>query len=371
MLHSLPDLIRTPLAFIVVLGVLVAIHEYGHYLAARLCGFHVEAFAIGFGQAIARWTDRHGTQWQIGWLPLGGFVRLHGHMRPEQMTPEERAALRPGQGFHDRSLGARALVTVAGPVANFILSIVLFTGLMLALGRPVPTAGVGAVQPGSPAAAAGLAAGDLIVSVDGTPTASFADIQRLVVGHPGVKLPIVVERAGKRLTLTAIPADRAGAGGVHRGMLGISSGGVTYRRVGPIEAMAGGLTQTWNVVTSVAQGLWQVVSGQRSAAELGGVLRIAQMSGQAAQAGFATLMTLMAILSVNLGLLNLLPIPVLDGGHLLMYGIEAIRGRPLPLRAQEYGTRVGLGFVLALVIFAAFNDLNHFGLFHWMAGFVG
>ena len=371
MLHSLPEVIRTPLSFIVVLGVLVAIHEYGHYFAARLCGFHVEAFSIGFGRAIAQWTDRHGTQWQIGWLPLGGFVRLHGHARPEDMTPEERAALRPGQGFHDRSLGERAIVTVAGPVANFLLAIVLFTALFMAIGKPVATAMIGDVQSGMPAATAGLRAGDRVLSIDGAPVASFSDIQRIVLAHPGQALQLHIARAGADLTMPVTPQDHLAPNGTHIGMLGIRSGPAEYRPVGPATALAAGFVQTWDVVASIGQGLWQVITGQRSAAELGGVLRIAQMSGQAASLGFASLVSLVAVLSVNLGLLNLLPIPVLDGGHLLMYGLEAVRGRPLPARAHEVGVRVGLGLILTLVVFAAVNDLRGFGLFRWVAHLVG
>jgi regulator of sigma E protease len=369
-MHSLADVIRTPLSFVVVLGILVSVHEYGHYLAARLCGFRVEAFSIGFGRAILSWVDRHGTSWQVGWLPLGGFVRLHGFERPETMTEEARAALRPGEGFHDRALWQRAVVTAAGPVANFLLTLVLFTALSLALGRPVPTAVLGGVAAGQAGAKAGLQAGDKVLSIDGTAVADFTDLQKAVLAHPGVTLTLRVARGGSVLTLPVTP-DAAPSGGHVVGRLGVLSGPAVYRPVGPLEAVGWGASQTWYVVAQTADGLWQVISGQRGAGELGGTLRIAQLSGEVAKLGLATFANFIAVLSVNLGLLNLLPIPVLDGGHLVFYALEAVRGRPLPARAQEVGFRVGFGVILTLVAFTVINDLSHFGLFHWVAGLIG
>jgi regulator of sigma E protease len=369
-MHSLADYIRTPLSFVVVLGILVAVHEYGHYLAARLCGFRVEAFSIGFGQAILRWVDRHGTSWQVGWLPLGGYVRLHGFERPESMTAEARAELRPGEGFHDRPLWARAVVTAAGPAANFVLTLVLFTGLALALGRPVPLAVLGTVQAGGAGARAGLQSGDRVVSIDGAAVDTFTDLQRAVQAHPGVALRMVIARGGATLSLTVTP-DASVAGGQAVGRLEVLSGPAGYRPVGPLEAVSWGGQQTWFVVAQTAEGLWQVITGQRGAGELGGTLRIAQLSGEVAKLGLPTFANFIAVLSVNLGLLNLLPIPVLDGGHLMFYAMEAVRGRPLPARAQEYGFRVGFGVILTLVAFTVINDLSHFGLFHWVAGLIG
>jgi regulator of sigma E protease len=370
-MHSLVDLVRTPLAFIVVLGILVSVHEFGHYAAARLCGFTVEAFSIGFGRPIVSWVDRHGTSWQIGWLPLGGFVRLHGFERPESMTPEARAALRPGQGFHDRSLGARAIVTAAGPIANFLLTLVLFTAMFIAMGRPVPTAVLGSVEPNQAGARSGLHSGDRVLSIDGAKVDTFSDLQRIVLAHPGAPMQVDISRNGAELTLPVTPDAVAAPAGGRIGRLGVSSGPTEYRPVGLTGAIAAGADQTWYVVVQTARGLWQVITGQRGASELGGTLRIAQLSGEVAKLGIGTFVNFIAVLSVNLGLLNLLPIPLLDGGHLLFYALEAIRGRPLPARAQEYGFRLGFGVILTLVAFSVVNDLTHFGLFRWMAHLIG
>jgi regulator of sigma E protease len=371
MLHFLPDTLRTVLSFVVVLGILVSVHEYGHYLAARLCGFHVEAFSIGFGRAVAGWTDRHGTRWQIGWLPLGGFVRLHGQQRPEDMSPEERAELRPGQGFHDKSIARRAIVTVAGPVANFLLALVVFAGLFYAVGQPIAAPVVGEVTAGEAAARAGLQTGDTVLAIDGAPVKTFIDIQHVVVAHPGTTLHITVQRGATQLTLPVTPDPVLTPTGTRIGMLGIRSGATTYRPVGPLGAIASGASQTWYVAAGTGEALWQIVSGQRSTAELGGIVKIAQVSGQAASLGFSPFVQLIGLLSINLGLLNLLPIPVLDGGHLVLYALEAVRGRPLPQRIQEYGFRVGLGLILTVMVLVNGRDLLGTALFHWVAHLIG
>jgi regulator of sigma E protease len=369
MLHNLPDLIRTPLAFIVVLGILVSVHEYGHYIVARMLGFRVEAFAIGFGKPIFSRVDRHGTSWQVGWLPLGGFVRLHGFERPEMMEPEARAALRPGEGFHDRPVWRRAAVTIAGPAANFLLTLVLFSAMFMAIGRPVATPVLGAVQAGQPAALAGLRAGDRVLAVDGHSIDNFLDLQKIVLAHPDTALQLRIARGGARdFTVSLTTGAVKTPSGRSIGHLGVASGAPEYRPVGPLGAIYWGGQQSWMVVAQTAQGLWQVISGQRGVSGLGGTLRIAQLSGQVAKLGFATFVEFIAVLSVNLGLLNLLPIPVLDGGHLVFYAIEGIRGRPLAPRTLEMGLRLGFGLIVTLVALSVVNDLTHFGLFRWMAG---
>ncbi len=393
----MPAVLQSTLAFLVVLGVLVFVHELGHYLAARLVLVHVEVFSIGFGPAIATWRDRVGTVWKLAWLPLGGYVKLHGHERPEVMVPEEpsepggvgRAIMRwrgrapqraeprpvraepvgdasrwiPGRVFHEKPVAARALVVAAGPIANFLLAIVLFTLLFATAGRPHILPVAGDVLPGSAAARAGILADDRILSIAGTPIAGFEDIQRIIAAHPAETLPITIKRGHSTMDLSVL-TDAREQGGRKVGMLGIRGGQVEYQRLTLPEALVGGVTQTWQVTSETVIGVAQMITGRRGTEDLGGPLRIAQLSGQVAQLGLASLISFIAVLSVNLGLINLFPIPVLDGGHLLFYLAEAIRGRPVPPRAQEYGFRAGLALLAGLFILATWNDLTHFGMFH-------
>jgi regulator of sigma E protease len=364
-------LLQSGLAFVLVLGVLVFVHEFGHYAAARLCGVHVEVFSIGFGQAIASWKDRVGTTWKLAWLPLGGYVKLHGLERPETVSEETRAGWLPGRTFHDKGIGARAIVVAAGPIANFLLAAVLFAALYMTAGQPVTLPIVADVQPNSPAAAAGLKADDRVEAIDGVATPTFLDIQRIVSGHPGAKIELTVRHDDAVRTLTATIGARDAGGGVQIGILGIRGGQVAYHRLDPLTAIGQGVEQTWNVTAETFTGVAQMISGRRGTEELGGPLMIAKLSGQVAQLGVASLVSLIAVLSVNLGLINLFPIPVLDGGHLLFYLAEFIRGRPLPVKAQEYGFRAGLALLASLFVFATWNDLTHLGIVHWVAGLFG
>jgi len=373
----LPSPIDSILAFIVVLGVLVFIHELGHYLAARWVGVHVETFSVGFGRSIASWTDRKGTVWKIAWLPLGGYVKLHGQERPEDVPSDVKALWLEGRTFHEKQVGARAFVVAAGPLANFLLAAVLFAGLYATIGRPItpertdPPALIGEVVPGSAAERAGIRVGDRIVAIGGTAIDGFGALQATVSAAPGQTLELRVLRDGAELVLPATIDSRGGAAPV--GMLGVRSAAMPqeFESVGPVGAVVGGVARTWDVTTQTLGGLWQMITAQRGTEELGGPLRIAQLSGQVAQLGIVSLVTFIAVLSVNLALINLFPIPVLDGGHLLFYLAEAIRGRPLPPKAQEYGMRIGLGLILLLFIFATWNDLTHLGVFRWVAGLAG
>lgn len=366
----LPDPIRTLLAFVVVLGVLVFIHELGHYLAARWRGVHVEAFAIGFGRPLTSWRDRLGTEWRIGWLPLGGYVKLHGQEGPDDATPEQRAAWRRGATFHEKSVGSRALVVAAGPAANFLLAALLFAGLYATVGRPAGGTTVGTVVEGSAAARAGLMPGDRILALDGAAVRRFDEVQRHVQARPGTAIALRVERDGAEAELTAVPDARATGGGTV-GMLGISGGAVTQERLGLVASLGAGIAQTWDITGQTLAGLWEMIAGQRGTEELGGPLRIAQLSGQVAELGLPSLVSFMAILSVNLALINLFPVPVLDGGHLMFYAAEAIRGRPLPPRAQELGYRAGFALLAALFVFSTWNDLGNLGVFRWVSGLFG
>jgi regulator of sigma E protease len=369
-LHAFPDLLRTGAAFIVVLGVLVFVHEFGHYLAARWRGVHVEVFSIGFGKTISQWTDKTGTQWKLSWLPLGGYVKLHGQERPDDVSDEVRASWVPGKTFHDKPVSSRAIVVAAGPAANFLLAAVLFAALFMAIGRPVTLPVIGDVLPDGAAAKAGLLAEDRIEAIGGHPTASFEDIQRIVFAHPAERLMVTILRDGRRQELPVLVGSQDVKGRAV-GRLGIRGGKVEYVPAGPLDSIVGGAVQTWTVTVETFTGIAQMLDGSRGTEELGGPLRIAQLSGQVAQLGLASMISFIAVLSVNLGLINLFPIPVLDGGHLLFYLAEAIRGRPLPPKAQEYSFRAGIAVLATLFMFATWNDLTSFGLFRWIAGLIG
>ncbi len=370
----LAHLLRTPLAFALVLGVLVFIHELGHYLAARWRGVHVEIFSIGFGPPLLRWHDRVGTEWRLCALPLGGYVKPHGFEGPEEAAAETRAAWQPGRTFHDKPVGSRALVIVAGPVFNFLLAIVLFWGLFAVAGRPsmAPVATmppvVGELVAHAAAAAAGLRPGDRIEGIDGAQTATIAEVQKRIGAAPGRPVTLRLLRDGHELTLP-VTVGRAG-GGARQGVIGVMFMAPPATPLSPGRALVAAAQETWQVTVQTLGGIWQMITGRQSADQLGGPLRIAQLSGQVAQLGVASMVGFIALLSINLGLINLFPIPILDGGRLLFYALEAVRGRPVPRRVQEYGFRAGFALIACLFLFVTFNDLSHLGLFQWVAGLV-
>jgi regulator of sigma E protease len=357
--------------FLFVLTIVVFFHELGHFLVARWCGIRVLVFSLGFGPEIAGFNDRHGTRWKISAVPLGGYVKFLGDENAAS-APDHAAAARMSESekkdsFIGQPVRSRAAVVAAGPIANFILAVVIFAGIFTFVGKQTATARVDAVQPQSAAAAAGFKPGDLVLSIDGTKIGSFSDMQRIVSVSSGETLKIVVERDGQPVSLTATPELREvkdNFGNVHRlGVLGISRsmkpGDIKTHKVGPLTAVVMGVQETWFVVDRTLSYIGGVFAGREAADQLGGPIRIAQVSGEVATAGFTALLHLTAVLSVSIGLLNLFPIPLLDGGHLLFYGIEAARGRPLSERAQEVGFRIGLAIVVMLMIFATFNDILH------------
>lgn len=371
MLDFLPDAVRTLLAFVLVLGVLVFFHELGHYLAARWRGVHVDAFSIGFGKPILSWRDKVGTDWRVSWIPLGGYVKLHGQA-PEAETPEhERTPVRAGQTFHDKPVLDRAIVVAAGPVANFLLAILLFAGMFMTQGIPRGMTSVGAVAAGSAAERAGVQAGDEIVALDGERVRRFDQVQRHIQPRAGQEVAVRLLRDGREVTLAVTPAARPGTEAAPVGVLGIQGGQARFERLDPVTALWQGVVQTGEMSWTTLAGIGEMLTGSRSASELGGPIRIAEVSGQAATLGLAPLVNLMALLSISLALLNLFPIPMLDGGHLLFYAAEAIRGRPLPARAMEYGFRAGFAVLISLFVFATWNDIAHGQIGRWVAGMLG
>ncbi|MCU0837545.1 MAG: RIP metalloprotease RseP [Rhodospirillales bacterium] len=361
--------------FLIVLSVLVFVHELGHYLVARLCRVRIETFSIGFGPEVFGWNDQHGTRWKVSAVPLGGYVKMFGEhdfddkagdaADREEMSEADRAV-----SFHHKSLRQRTAIVAAGPLANFLFAVVLFAALFATAGVPAPLAGVGYVQPDSAAARAGFAPGDRVVAIDGEPVRWFEDLRRIVSERADQPTRFAVRRGEETIELTATPQATAGADGAARpvGMLGIRPDGaqVGYERVGPLTATAMAGERVISITAQIGIALWEIVSGSRTASELGGPLRIAQLSGEMAQDGIISLVVFMAALSINLGLINLLPIPMLDGGHLAFYAAEAVRGRPLDRRLQEYGFRFGLVFVLLLIILATWNDLMSLKVFDFV-----
>ena len=444
-------------AFLFVLTVVVFFHELGHFLVARWCGVTVKAFSIGFGPEIYGFVDKHGTRWRFAWIPLGGYVKFLDDVNAasmpdrdalDEMSEEERAG-----SFQTKSLGQRAAVVAAGPIANFILAIVIFAALFTIVGQRVLEPRIDKITPNSPAATAGLRAGDIVVDIDGEaiesfeeikrieavnaeqplritvmrgereievvaaperkmvtgplgdsaplgvlgiervfrplvdrvspgsaadaagfqaddlvlringePIESFMQMQQIVANSPGKELAITVLRGGREVPLRATPKktemrDQSG-NMVTRGLLGIQRKDESVlERYDPFTALWMGSKETYMIASHTLVYLGRIIRGTESADQLGGPIRIAQVSGQVAQLGFAALIGLTALLSVSIGLLNLFPIPILDGGHLLFYAIEAVRGRPLSPRIQEIGFRIGLVLIIMLMIFVTRNDL--------------
>ncbi|MDB5591135.1 RIP metalloprotease RseP [Enterovirga sp.] len=374
LLGKLGGMLIYPAAFLFVLTIVVFIHELGHFWVGRLCGVGVKAFSIGFGRELVGWYDRHGTRWKISAIPLGGYVKFVGDMNGASVPDDESlAAMSPSEravSFHHQALWKRAAIVAAGPIANFLLAIAVFAAMTYVNGRAVLPARIEAVQPASPAEAAGFLAGDVIVSIDGRQITSFADMQRLVTTSGGDRLQFVVDRGGRRITIEAVPAVREvevpGFGKQRIGQLGLQGSrnpaDVVHVSYGLADSLGAGVAETWNVIDRTFNYLGKLVVGRESPQQLSGPIGIMRVSGDvASMGGLGSLVGLIAILSVSIGLLNLFPVPLLDGGHLLFYGVEAVRGRPLSDRAQEIGFRIGLALVVMLMLFATWNDIVHLG----------
>lgn len=357
--------------FLFVLTIVVFFHELGHFLVARWCGVRVKAFSIGFGPELIGFNDRRGTRWKISAIPLGGYVKFLGDedaaSTPSRDTIDGMSEEDRKDTFFAKNVWQRAAIVAAGPIANFILAIVIFAGIFTLYGREVTSARVDQVVTGGAAETAGFKVGDLVLSIDGAPIASFNDLQRIVSASADESLTIVVERDGGEVTLQATPQRREITdrfGNVHKiGQLGLSrsasAADVKLERFSLPQAVVLGAQETWFIVDRTFDYIGGIFTGRESTEELGGPIRVAQVSGQVATLGVVALINLAAILSVSIGLLNLFPVPMLDGGHLMFYLFEIIRGKPLSARAQDIGFRIGLAAVLMLMLFTTWNDIIH------------
>ncbi len=373
-----PGFLLTVLAFIAVIGPLVFVHELGHYLVGRWCGVKAEAFSIGFGPEIAAWVDKRGTRWRLGALPLGGYVKFKGDMNAaSQSDPRwlELPASERAESFPAKPLWQRAVIVAAGPMVNFLFAALLLGGLAYWQGNPESPPVVGAVAGGSAAQAAGLKPGDRIVSIMGRQVDSFSDISAIVMLRPNELLSYRIDRKGREIALdiaagTRIEKDRFG--NIYRiGQLGVQSAPIVFRPVKIWEAPGIGVRHGVQIFKSTIDGLGQIITGRRSVKEMGGPLKIAEISGQAVSLGFVSFLFFMAAISINLGFINLLPIPMLDGGHLLFYAIEGIQRRPVSPNAQEWAYRSGLALLLTLMVMVTFNDLSSFGVWKSLSGLIG
>lgn len=362
--------------FVVVLTIIVFVHELGHYWVARRCGVRVEVFSIGFGPELFGWYDKNQTRWKISAVPLGGYVKFFGdadaasttdNAAVSTMSAEERKV-----SFHHKTLGQRSAIVAAGPVANFIFAILIYAALFSLVGQPFTPPVVGDVVPGSAAEAAGLRSGDRILAADGTGIQRFEELRAYVALRAETPIAMRVLRDGAEIGVTVVPLRvdvPDGSGGTHRvGQIGIRTSGIDFVRHDPATALVQAVRETWQVVANTFTYLGRIIQGRESGDQLSGPLGIAKMSGDVAKSSWLGLVSLMATLSVAIGLINLFPVPMLDGGHLVFYAYEAVRGRPLGERAQEYSFRIGFALVMSLFLFATWNDLNRLPIFNFLTG---
>lgn len=372
---SSPSIGLTLLAFLAVLGPLVFLHELGHYLVGRWCGIRADVFSIGFGREIAGWTDKRGTRWKIGWMPLGGYVQFAGDADASSTPQHATTGVEDGT-FAAAKLWKRMLTVAAGPIANFIVAIVILSGFAFAYGRMTTPPIAQTVLAGSPAAAAGIQPGDRIVSVNGRVMETFQDVPLVVMHRPaGEQLDFVIERGGQQIAMRFAPKievehDRFG-NRVERAIIGIGNQHVEFSPVSIFEAPVVGVQMAWSITRQMGEVIGQLLTGKRSVKDLGGPIKIAKASGEQASLGFAAFLSFAALISLNLGLMNLLPMPMLDGGHLLFQVIEAIRRRPVSIETQQWAFRMGFFAMIALMVVVTFNDLGSFGLWQKLAGLIG
>ncbi len=362
--------------FLVVLTILVYVHELGHYWIARRAGVRIEVFSIGFGPELYGWYNKAGTRWKISAIPMGGYVKMYGQSDTEAdgkgetnqpMSDEDKAV-----SFAHKTLGQRTAIVLGGPMANFLFAIVVFFLLAWIVGTPVPHAGVGSVMPGSAAEQSGMMTGDRIIDINGTEIRLFNDLKDVISVNPGVPLSVTILRDASEINLTVTPKLMTGASGETYGQLGVTPDPeqIDYESVGFIDSAQFGVERTYGMVTGILGYLGEMFSGDRGTEDLGGPLRIAEISGDMAQGGIISLIIFMAALSINLGLINLFPIPMLDGGHLVFYAAEFVLGKPINEKAQEYAFGAGLVVLISIFSFVTWNDLEHFNVIQFIKDLV-
>lgn len=363
---TLLHLAHTLWSFFIVLSVIVFIHEFGHFIVAKLCGVKITAFSIGFGRELIGWNDRSGTRWKLSLLPLGGYVKMFGDASAastedsdaiDNMSDADKA-----RTFHHKPLYKKAAIVAAGPLFNFLLTISVFTYFIMTTGLPSAEPIVGQIMPDSPAQSAGLQSGDRITQINDDKVSSFNDIPYLIATNLGTPVTLHVERGDKKMNVVLTPKEVEDDDGLGNKMkhplIGIKSVEIKYHDVGLVHALGESTRRTYMMCTSTLKVMGQIITGKRGASDLKGPIGIAQLSGQATQKDFHTTLWLIALLSVNLGLVNLFPIPLLDGGHLAYYAAEALRGRPLAQKVQEWGFRVGFAMLAMLMAFTVLNDVK-------------
>lgn len=364
-MDTLVQFLHTLLSFFIIISVMVFVHEFGHYIVAKWCGIKIEIFSIGFGKELVGFTDRSGTRWKISALPLGGYVKMFGDSSAASTADEEAMANMTEEErkvtFHHKPLYKKAAVVAAGPIANFILTIVIFTYFIMTIGLQSAEPVVGQTMPNSPAEAAGLRSGDRILKINDDKVSSFSDIPYRISTNLGTPVTLLIERGGEESTVVLIPKEiedvDALGNKVKHPLIGIKSVEIKFEDVGFIRAVGESVRRTYMICATTLKVIGQMITGQRSAEDLKGPVGIAQLSGQATDKDFNTVLWLIALLSANLGLANLLPIPLLDGGHLAYYSVEALRGRPMAQRVQEYGFRLGFLILFSLMAFTIVNDV--------------
>lgn len=361
---DLIEIFKIILPFLIILTVLVFVHEMGHYLVARKNGVKVEVFAVGFGSELFGWTDRLGTRWKICAVPLGGYVKMFGDGDITSSTILEdtnESSKEKENAFHHKSLGARAAIVLAGPVANFLFAIILLAGLYSIVGQRYAPPIIDKITTGSSADIAGLVIGDEILQVNEKNIKRFDELQRIVRPNPGKELKFLIRRDNEILLKTVIPqlveGKDASGSKITYGLLGVVSEQTTFIRHNPLTSFGLAIEETWVIVSQTLIHVTEMIRGERTTEELGGPIRIAKLSGAVADAGLTSSIWFMAVLSINLGLINLFPVPVLDGGHLFFYLLEFIRGKPLEAKMQGIASYVGLVLVISLMIFVTWNDL--------------
>ncbi len=377
-MSHLPTIMITILGFLAVIGPLVFIHEMGHYLAGRAFGVQAEMFSIGMGRELFGWTDKRGTRWKVSALPIGGYVKFRGDMGPASEPDPEWLALPPeerARTLHGKPVWQRFLVVLAGPITNFVAAIAIFLVYFGVMGVPQTPTLIAKVIPASAAAEAGIQPGDRVLRVAGRSVSRFEDMAQMIALRPHIRLDVLIDRGGRALVIPVTPkaqevVDPAG-NTIEIGLLGVVAASQVQIRTGPVTTVVEAFRETGHTIRTITDVIGQILGGERSAKELGGPLKIAQFSGTAVSFGWLPFIRFMALISINLGFINLLPIPLLDGGHLFFYLIEGVRRRPLPAQAQEWAFRSGLALLLGFMLFVTVNDLGSFGFWRKLAGLIG